>query len=114
MHQILVLTFALLSVVLSACNDEGSTPVTKQSVEKMIQEKAPVGTDRSMIISMLDEKKIEHSGHAKKDSPIVLAILRETPKTSSTIVRKAVQIRFEFDQFNKLAKYSVDEQFTGP
>jgi hypothetical protein len=101
----------LLSLsMLYGCNDE---ELNKQAVDDMIKHNVPVGTDKAKVVAFLDDKKIEHSGHTKQNEPVVLAIVRGKP-SSSSIVRKAIQIRFDFDQANKLARYSVEEQFTGP
>jgi hypothetical protein len=113
MTRFITVVVIALGVMLVGCNDKDRGPLTKQAVEEMLKEHTPLGTDRVDVMALLDSKKIEHSGHAKKDSQVIYAILREASASSSG-VRRAIQIQFEFDLANKLVKYAVEEQFTGP
>lgn len=105
-----VVCLLALMFAIYGCEDESAN---KQAIDEMIKQNIPVGTERAKVVAFLDSKNIEHSGHARQNDYIVLAILRERAPSPSS-VRKAVQIKFEFDQSKRLARYSLEEQFTGP
>lgn len=90
--------------------------LTVEGVRKQVEKMTPVGSSRSAVESYLDSQSIQHSYIEDSKSPnerrVELALIRGTSK--SQLVRGDIQIRFQFDEFDRLLNYSVREVFTGP
>jgi hypothetical protein len=90
--------------------------ITVEDVLKQLQANTPVGTSRSAVESYLDSRSITHS---YIDDPKVsdyrrveIALVRDSSR--SWLVRGDIEIRFHFDQSDRLLDYSAHEVFTGP
>jgi len=91
-----------------------ATPL--EAVRKQLEQATPVGSSRSAVDTYLDSQSIPHSYIRDSKSPseggVELALIRGTSK--SLLVRGDIQIRFRFDESERLVSYSVQEGFTGP
>lgn len=90
--------------------------ITVEDVLKQLQANTPVGTSRSAVESYLDSRSITHSYIDNPEVPnerrVELALIRDTSR--SWLVRGDIDIRFRFDQSDRLLDYSAQEIFTGP
>jgi len=90
--------------------------VTVEEVLKQLQANTPVGTGRPAVESYLDSRSITHSYIDNPEVPnerrVELALIRDT--SQSWLVRGDIEIRFRFDQSDRLLDYSAHEIFTGP
>jgi hypothetical protein len=91
-------------------------PPTTQDVTKQLERATPVGSSRKAVEIYLDSQLIPHSyiddSNSPKERRIELALIRDTSKSS--FVRGDIQIRFRFDESDRLLDYSVQQVFTGP
>jgi hypothetical protein len=89
---------------------------TVEDVLKQIQANTPVGTNRSAVERYLDSQSIIHSYIDNPEVPnernVEYALIRDTSR--SWLVRGDIEIRFHFDQSDRLVDYSAHEVFTGP
>jgi hypothetical protein len=90
--------------------------ITVEDVLKQLQADTPVGTSRSAVESYLDSRSITHSYVDNPEVPnerrVELALIRDTSR--SWLVRGDIDIRFRFDQSDRLLDYSAHETFTAP
>jgi hypothetical protein len=90
--------------------------VTVEEVLKQLQSNTPVGTGRPAVESYLDSRSITHSYVDNPEVPnerrVELALIRDT--SQSWLARGDIEIRFRFDQSDRLLDYSAHEVFRGP
>ena len=90
--------------------------ITVEDVLKQLQANTPVGTSRSAVESYLDSRSITHSYIDDPKVPdyrrVEIALVRDSSR--SWLVRGDIEIRFHFDQSDRLLDYSAHEVFTGP
>ena len=93
-----------------------SQPLTVESVRKQLERATPLGSRRTAVERYLDSQSIPHSyvndPNVPNERGMELALVRGTSK--SQFVRGDIQIRFQFDESDRLLNYSVQEMFTGP
>lgn len=89
------------------------------TVEKDIRSHLPIGTPRATVEEYLTRHAIEHSYiEISKVNPdpelnhTEIALIRGASRT--WLVRSDIQIRFKFDNQNRLTHYSLEEINTGP
>jgi len=75
------------------------------------------GMSRTQIEAYLDQRGIPHSYAENADAPpesrwTELAMIRDSGWTG--LVRRNIQLVFQFDQTGSLTNYSEKEMFTGP
>ena len=127
MKKLTLLAFALvmLIVVLGVALVRGfiyrtrgvQVKVDVAKVEKDVREHLPIGTSRADVESFLNERRIQHSFVERswpgpEPSPKELALIPDS--SSSWLTRGSIQLVFDFDNHDKLVRYSVKEIFTGP
>jgi hypothetical protein len=90
--------------------------ITVEDVLKQLQANTPVGASRSAVESYLDSRSITHSYIDDPKMPdyrrVEIALVRDSSR--SWLVRGDIEIRFHFDQSDRLMDYSAHEVFTGP
>lgn len=90
--------------------------ITVEDVLKQLQANTPGGTSRSAVESYLDSRSITHSYIDDPKVPdyrrVEIALVRDSSR--SWLVRGDIEIRFHFDQSDRLLDYSAHEVFTGP
>ena len=91
-------------------------PLTVERVRKQLEQMTPLGSSRSAVEHYLDSQSIQHSyidnSKVPNEHRLELALIRGTSKTH--FVRGDIQIRFQFNESDRLLSYSVREVFTGP
>jgi hypothetical protein len=90
--------------------------ISVEDVKKELRREIPPGTKRSEVAAYLDAKAIPHShdgaSEADEYQETEVALIRNS--SNSFLIRGDIQIRFRFDESDKLTDYSVQEIFTGP
>lgn len=90
--------------------------ITVEDILKQLQANIPVGTSRSAVESYLDSRSMPHQYFDDPKFPnerrVEFATVRDTSR--SWLVRGDIQIRFRFDESDKLLDYSAHETFTAP
>lgn len=90
--------------------------ITVEDLLKQLQANTPIGTSRSAVESYLDSRSITHSYIDDPKVPdyrrVEIALVRDSSR--SWLVRGDIEIRFHFDQSDRLLDYSAHEVFTGP
>src|SRR5215831_1019750 len=84
---------------------------TVADVDRFVHEALPIGTTRSKLVEVLNERRIENS-ETKSPSGIVYAIIRDG--SGGPLIKKSITIKFFFDETGRLAHYEVREVLTGP
>lgn len=88
-----------------------SNPLTVAQVEAMIQQEIPLGSSREAVVHFMDKYCAHHSGHKELTSREIGGIIQDTKRT--LFVQTDIQVRFFFDEANRLSHYEVKEVYTG-
>lgn len=104
------LVLVALCVAIGACHGR-RVNTTRDQVESRIRSSIPSGSDVAHALATLDSMGVEHSEYDPA-TRTVDGIIRRTAE--SFLVEDAVQMRFTFDENNRLARISFDEVATGP
>ena len=112
---LIVLTGLAVGMIYKIRRPKATTDIAQ--VEKDIRERLSVGTSRTEVEAFLDQKAMPHSytGESKqfpKYEHTEAAMIRGTSRT--WLVRGNTQIRFKFDNQDRLIDYKVREINTGP
>jgi len=111
-----VVTIGSLAWYELAIHSNVTPRVTVEDVKKQLAANAPIGTSRAAVESYLSSQSIPHSFVDSPKYPnerrVEMALFQNTAR--SWMVRGDIQIRFQFDESDKLLSYSVREVFTGP
>ncbi len=100
---------ASISVAMTACEKNGLRTVGQ--VEDFLRDNLPIGSDRSRVVQVLTDRKIENSGLPAPGDHID-AIIRDV--SGNPLIRGSIAMKFFFDDRGTLARYEVREVFTGP
>lgn len=105
---IIVILFLILSIFLYFHFNK----VTIKDVRSQLETNIAPQSDRSDVIEYLDRMNIENSGHINiPGDNTIYAIIRFT--SYGFLSHADIQIRFIFDQENKLVKYEIGKIITG-
>lgn len=107
--QEVVFSVSIIVVAMTGC--EASDLRTVRDVDTFIREHIPIGSDRSTVVDVLTKRRIENSALTAKDG-IVYAIIRDT--SGGPLIKGSISMRFFFDVNGKLARFEVQEGWTGP
>jgi hypothetical protein len=102
----------LLSVtlVLGCSSTEESA---KTEISKRFEAAIPPGEASDRVLAYLDSQRIEHSQYRQtKDGNVILSAIRD--KSRFNLVRTDFRISFQFDGQNRLIRYEIKPQYTGP
>jgi len=99
-----------LCVAVNACR-ERRVNTSRDQVESRLRSSIPVGSNVAHAVATLDSLGVEHSEYIQS-TRTVDAIIRRTAE--SFLVEEAIQMRFTFDENDRLARISFDEVATGP
>jgi hypothetical protein len=90
--------------------------LTVAEVEAELRSGISAGDSRSRVESFLDQKGIAHAYIEKSKWPeetrTEFALIRNTSR--SALIRGDIQVRFKFDEKDRLETYTVKEILTGP
>jgi len=100
-----------LTLVLGCSSTEEST---KTAISKRFEAAIPQGEASDRVLAYLDSQRIEHSQYLRqtKDGNVILAVIRD--KSQFNVVRTDFGISFQFDGQNRLIRYEIKPQYTGP
>ena len=90
--------------------------LTVDQVKTEVKSGISAGDSRSKVEAVLDQKGIAHAYIEKSKWPeetrTEFALIRNTSR--SALIRGDIQIRFKFDEKDRLETYTVKEILTGP
>lgn len=93
-----------------------SQRLTVKEVQQQIDGSIPIGSTRAAVESYLDSRSVPHSyltaSGQTDERNVELALIRGT--SQSLLIRGDIQVRFHFDDADRLTDYHVKEIFTGP
>ncbi len=104
---LLQLTF--IGVTLVGCRDPN---IIEKNLRTQVQEQLPIGSDKEHVIAFLRGRNIGEFSYSEK-SRTLYAIMRDVAKPSFDFVRTDIQLRFFFDEEEKLVSYTIDQIHTG-
>jgi hypothetical protein len=79
---------------------------TPGEIDSLLQDAAPIGSDFTRIVDVLDSLGVEHSGYQEVDQ-VIYAVWRRT--SVSLFHETAIQVQFLFDARGKLIRYELEE-----
>ncbi len=83
----------------------GIRRVDPGALDKLIEQKLPLGSDQAQVITFLASNRISHSEYVSKDH----RIQGQIGKSRVGFIHARILINFYFDDRDKLVRHTVDE-----
>jgi hypothetical protein len=113
---LVVVTIGSFTLYELAMHAKVTHSISVEDVTKQLAVDTPVGTSRASVENYLYSRSIPHTFVDNPKFPderrVEIALIRDAAE--SWLTKGSIQIRFRFDESDKLLGYSVHEVFTGP
>lgn len=98
-----------IGIILVGCRDPN---LIEKNLRSQVQQQVPIGSNKENVIAFLRSRNLKEFSYSDK-SRTLYAIMRDVARPSLDFVRTDIQIRFLFDEEEKLVSYTIDQVRTG-
>jgi hypothetical protein len=85
---------------------------TKEQVESFVKNEIPIGTARDQVTAVLKRYGIVNT-YVPRDR-MIGAIIKDVKKSFLFLISESIQMKFYFNENDRLQSYSVESVYTGP
>jgi hypothetical protein len=105
---VVIVVLCTLAILVGAAAWLGKPRTTPAEIHALIGEETPIGSTPQRVVAFLDSARIERSPYHTHDRSIY-ALWRRT--SVRLLSESSIQVRFFFDEENRLSRYEVEEMW---